>query len=193
MKKIFVTILAIILFMPLLSAAKKEPVKVYIFEAGGCPYCKAEIEYLKGLSSYEKEFVIVQKEAYVDHVDWVHGKDYSLAEKVATEFKKVGFDGATHQATPFIVISDLYAKAAYDTDLESVIKEAYETGDKDIVSCFADGKTNCLDHLKEDTSSEPNNSAIAVILCSVVLGILYFVKSNKDTNKILEAINNKKK
>ena len=34
MKKTLITILAIVLFMPLLSAAKKEPVKVYIFEAG---------------------------------------------------------------------------------------------------------------------------------------------------------------
>ena len=193
MKKIFVTILAIILFMPLLSAAKKEPVKVYIFEAGGCPYCEAEIEYLKGLDSYEKEFVIVQKETYVDHIDWVPGKDYNLAEKVASAFNSVGFEDATHQATPFVVISDIYAAASYNTSLESTIKEAYEAGDKDIVSCIADGNTNCLDHLKTTTTSEPNNSVIAVILCSVVLGILYFVKSNKDTNKILEAINSKKK
>ena len=194
MKKILITILAVVLFMPILSAAKKEPVKVYIFEAGGCPYCEAEIEYLKGLSSYEKEFVIVTKEAYVDHIDWAQGKDYALAEKVANAFKSVGFEEATHQATPFVVISDLYAKAAYDTNLESVIKEAYETGDKDIVGCYADGKTDCLDHLKTDTdSSEPNNSVIAVVLCSVVLGLLYWFKSNKDTNKILDAINNKKK
>lgn len=194
MKKILLTILAIVLFMPLLSAAKKEPVKVYIFEAGGCPYCEAEIEYLKGLSSYEKEFVIVTKEAYVDHIDWQQGKDYELAEKVATAFKEVGFTDATHQATPFVVISDLYAKAAYSTDLEETIKNAYEKGDKDIVSCIEEGKTNCLKHLKSGNISLDSSASLFVpIICTLALGILYFIKSNKDTNKIIEAINKKKK
>ena len=125
MKKVLLTILALFCFIPLVSA-KKEPVKVYIFEAGGCPYCEAEIEYLKGLSSYNKKFVIVQKEAYVDHVDWAQGKDFELAQKVADAFKAAGFQDATYQATPFVVISDLYAAAAYSTELESVIEEAYE-------------------------------------------------------------------
>ena len=194
MKKILITILAIVLFMPLLSAAKKEPVKVYIFEAGGCPYCEAEIEYLKGLSSYESEFVIVTKEAYVDHIDWEMGKDYDLAEKVANAFKEVGFTDATHQATPFVVISDLYAKAAYSTELESVIKDAYEKGDKDIVSCIEEGKTNCLKHLKSNSISlDIETSSLVTILCTLALGILYWFKSTKNTEKIVEAINKKKK
>ena len=194
MKKVLFTILAIILFIPILSAAKKEPVKVYIFEAGGCPYCEAEIEYLKGLSSYEKEFVIVQKEAYVDHVDWAQGKDYALAEKVATAFKEVGFVDATHQATPFVVISDLYAKAAYSTDLESIISEAYKKGDKDIVSCFEEGKTNCLKHLKSKTVSlDFDASTLVPVLCTLALGILYWFKSTSNTKKIMEAIKSKKK
>lgn len=196
MKKLLLTFLAIILCMPILSAAKKEPVKVYIFEAGGCPYCEAEIEYLKGLSSYEKKFVIVQKEAYVDHIDWAQGKDFELAKNVADSFKDAGFKDATYQATPFVVISDLYAAAAYNTDLESTINQAYEKGDKDIVSCIENGKTNCLKHLtKTDSSIDLNSSAIIMILCTLALGILYFFKSTKDTKEIVEAINklNKKK
>ncbi len=191
MKKILVTILALFCFIPFVSA-KKEPVKVYIFEAGGCPYCEAEIEYLKGLSSYEKEFVIVQKEAYVDHVDWAQGKDYELAKKVAEAFKAAGFQDATYQATPFVVISDVYAAAAYNTNLEDTIKEAYKKGDKDIVTCIENEKTNCL---KKSNNIELENSTIVIIICTLVLGSLYFIKSNRDTKKIVEEIQktNKKK
>ena len=195
MKKVLLTILALFCFIPLVSA-KKEPVKVYIFEAGGCPYCEAEIEYLKGLSSYNKKFVIVQKEAYVDHVDWAQGKDFELAQKVADAFKAAGFQDATYQATPFVVISDLYAAAAYSTELESVIEEAYEKGDKDIVTCIEKGKTNCLKHLTKNSDSESsgefNTSAIVVILCTLALGILYFFKSSKDTKEIVEALQKRK-
>lgn len=193
MKKILVTILAVILCMPILSAAKKEPVKVYIFEAGGCPYCEAEVEYLESLSSYKTKFVIVKKEAYVDHVDWAQGEDYELAEKVANAFKAAGFEDATHQATPFVVISDLYAAASYNTSLESVIEEAYEKGDKDIVSCIAEGKTNCLNHLKSSSESGDLGSSTVIILCTLALGFLYYFKSNKDTRQIIEALEAKRK
>ena len=193
MKKILITILATILFIPFVSAAKKEPVKVYIFEAGGCPYCEAETEYLEGLSSYKKKFVIVKKEAYVDHIDWEAGKDYDLAKKVATEFKAAGFTEATHQATPFVVISDLYAEASYNTDLETIIEQAYEKGDKDIVSCISKGKTNCLDHLKNNSSSNSNSLSIITIICTLALGCLYYFKSSNDTKKIISSIEKKSK
>ncbi len=96
-KSIFaiILVLLVMLMMPNVAAKSKEKVKVYIFEAGGCPYCEAQIEYLKGLSSYNKKFEIVQKELYVDHIDWQKGKDYDLGVKVANEFKKNGFADAS--------------------------------------------------------------------------------------------------
>ncbi len=196
MKKVLITILALFCFIPFASA-KKEPVKVYIFEAGGCPYCEAEIQYLEGLSSYQTKFVIVKKEAYVDHIEWAQGKDFELAKNVADAFEAAGFQDATYQATPFVVISDLYAAAAYSTELESVIDEAYEKGDKDIVSCIESGKDNCLKHLTKSSSSDTNlnGSVITIILCTLAFGILYFFKSSKDTKEIVTAIqkSNKKK
>lgn len=194
MKKILLTFFALFCFIPFVSA-KKEPVKVYIFEAGGCPYCEAQIEYLEGLSSYEKEFVIVKKEAYVDHVDWEQGKDYELAKNVAEAFKKAGFEDATHQATPFVVISDLYAAAAYNTNLEETIKEAYEKGDKDIVKCIENGKDNCLKHLTKssDSASGSVSVTVTIVICTLALAILYIVKSNKDTEKVIEQIKDNKK
>ena len=85
-KKLFSILLAMLLFAPFFVNAKEDKVKVYIFEAGGCPYCEAEVEYLKSLDSYNKKFTIEVKELYVDHVDWEIGKDFELGKKVAEAF-----------------------------------------------------------------------------------------------------------
>lgn len=196
MKNRILLLLTLVLFLPTLVNAKGK-VKVYLFEAGGCPYCVKEEEYLKGLDGYDKTFTIVKKELYVDHVDWAEGKDYALGKKVAKAFNSFGFEDATHEATPFVVISDLYAASAYNTSLESVINEAYEKGDKDIVSCYADGKEDCLNHLaKEDNKVTDNDSAtgantwVVVVMGLLVIGTI-IVKSTIDTNRIVEAINSK--
>lgn len=190
-KKFFALLLALMIIMPV-SAFAKEKVKVYMFEAGGCPYCEKEMEYLKGLDGYNKTFTIEVKELYVDHVDWAEGKDYSLGKTVAEAFKNAGFEDATYQGTPFVVISDLYAASAYNTSLESIINQAYEEGDKDIVKCYADGKTDCLDHLTEtDTTSSSSNTWVIVVTGLIIL-ITYLIKSSIDTNNIIKSLNSKK-
>lgn len=197
-KKLLSVLFTLLLLIPLgINAEEKEKVKVYIFEAGGCPFCEAEVEYLKGLEGYNKTFTIEIKELYVDHVDWKPGKDYDLGVKVANGFLNAGFTDASYQGTPFVVISDLYAASAYSTSLESVINEAYEKGDKDIVSCYADGKEDCLNHLaKEDNKVTDNDSAtgantwVVVVMGLLVIGTI-IVKSTIDTNRIVEAINSK--
>ena len=210
MKKILFSLLAVLLVLPI-GVNAKEKVKVYMFEAGGCPYCEAQMEYFKGLEGYNKEFEVIQKEAYIDHIEWKQGKDYDLAVKVSEAFMGKGFTNATYNATPFVVISNLYASAAYNTNLESVIKEAYEKGDEDIVKCIADKKKNCTDKIPQQETTEPTTDTtpttdtnkgtsldkegniIAVTLISaVVLAALYVVKSTLDTNKIIEAINKRK-
>lgn len=197
-KKLLSVLFTLLLLIPLgINAEEKEKVKVYIFEAGGCPYCEAEVEYLKGLEGYNKTFTIEIKELYIDHVDWKPGKDYDLGVKVANGFLNAGFTDASYQGTPFVVISDLYAASAYSTSLESVINEAYEKGDKDIVSCYADGKEDCLNHLaKEDNKVTDNDSAtgantwVVVVMGLLVIGTI-IIKSTIDTNRIVEAINSK--
>ena len=197
-KKLLSVLFTLLLLIPLgINAEEKEKVKVYIFEAGGCPYCEAEVEYLKGLEGYNKTFTIEIKELYIDHVDWKPGKDYDLGVKVANGFLNAGFTDASYQGTPFVVISDLYAASAYSESLESVINEAYEKGDKDIVSCYADGKEDCLNHLaKEDNKVTDNDSAtgantwVVVVMGLLVIGTI-IIKSTIDTNRIVEAINSK--
>ena len=139
MKKILVVLFALLLMIPVVSlnAKEKAKVKVYIFEAGGCPYCEAEVEYLQKLDSYNKKFTIERRELYVDHVNWAPGRDYELGKAVAEKFQNEGFEDASYQGTPFVVISDLYAAATYSTSLESYINDAYKKGDKDVVNQIA--------------------------------------------------------
>ena len=193
LRNLLIAILLVML-VSITNVKAAEKVKVYIFEAGGCPYCEMEVEYLKGLSSYNKKFEIIKKELYVDHVDWAKGKDYDLGVKVANGFKKAGFEDASYKGTPFVVISDLYAAASYSTALEDVINEAYEKGDKDIVSCYEKGNTNCLDHLTKGSSSSSDNVGLilVVILCTAIVVCTYIIKSNKDKNEIIEAIEKNK-
>jgi hypothetical protein len=185
-KSIFaiILVLLVMLMMPNVAAKSKEKVKVYIFEAGGCPYCEAQIEYLKGLSSYNKKFEIVQKELYVDHIDWEPGKDYELGKEVATQFNEAGFEDAAYTGTPFVVISDLYAAASYSTDLEAIINKAAEEGDKDIVSCIASKKESCLEGVTNnfngvvsadgETTKEasPLNTVGVIAICAVAVAVI---------------------
>ncbi len=183
MKKIksllLVAVLSFVLFTSNVFA--KEKVKVYIFEAGGCPYCEAQVEYLKKLDSYDDKFEIVMKELYVDHVDWEQGKDYELGVKVANAFKAKGFEQASYQGTPFVVISNIYAAASYSESLESVINKAYEDGDKDIVGCFAEGK-DCSDKIENNSGNvitsdgkkedkKDTNSITAVVVLVLIVGV----------------------
>ena len=160
MKK-YLGILLCILLLPFTVNAK-EKVKVYMFEAGGCPYCEQEETYLKGLDSYNEKFTLEKKELFEDHNFWKPGKDFYLGVKVANAFKAYDgtkFKDATYQGTPLIVISDLYAAAAYNPDLEKVIEEAYQKGDKDIVGCIADDKNDCLKGYDAKAATEEADEA----------------------------------
>ena len=67
MKKItfiLLFIISLVMFLPLDNVMADKKIKVYMFEAGGCPYCEAQEEYLKGLAGYGKTFELVKKELY---------------------------------------------------------------------------------------------------------------------------------
>ena len=169
---------------------KDGKVKVYVFEAGGCPYCEAQLEYLKGLSGYDKTFEVIQKELYVDHIEWEPGKDYELGAKVATAFYEAGFEYASYQGTPFVVISDIYAAATYSTDLEETINKAAEEGDNDIVSCFEKGNSCDIREFQTKTDEKINdlkksnliNYIIIYVLIGLIILYLAFTR-NKTSNK----------
>ena len=187
MKKILFVIFAFVLFIPVTLFAD-EKVKVYMFESGGCPYCEAEMEYLKGLKGYKKTFTVERMELYIDHIDWEPGKDYDLGVKVADEFNRMGFEDASYQGTPFVVISDIYAAASYSEDLEEYINQALEEGDRDAVSCIKKGKSDCV-RMNENARdiagdvAEANEKAgmvIAILAVVVLAGIVVYVIKNKN-------------
>lgn len=198
-RNVLLLVLAFVLFGGLTSVRADEKVKVYIFEAGGCPYCEAEIEYLEGLSSYGEKFEIVREELYVDHVDWEKGKDYELGKAVAEAFLSAGFESASYQGTPFVVISNIYAAASYSTDLEAYIDKAYEEGDKDVVSCYANGGENCLEgadpSIQVDTSKTTDTKddkkdvetiTTVVLLLFIAGSIALVIYSGKRNSEIKE-------
>ena len=171
MRKILLSFmtLAIALFIGSTVRAE-EKVKVYMFEAGGCPACEAQLEYFKGLDSYNKKFEVVREELYVDHVDWAKGKAYDLGVSVAEAFTKAGFKDVTANATPLVVISDIYAANGYNQSLESVIEEAYEKGDKEVVKCIESGEKNCLPESENSSKQEDTTKdTIIIVLVFVVL------------------------
>lgn len=193
MKKILKVLLVFILVFSFTACGSKksnsDKVKVYIFYAGGCPYCEAQTEYLKGLEDYDKTFEIVEKELYVDHVNWEPGKDYDLGAKVATAFQEAGFTDASYYGTPFVVISDIYAKAAYSTDLEDVIKQAYDEGDNDVVACYEKGnKCEIREKLSETDKKikdleKKYDLEFFIAYSLLALTIIYIVYSNVKGNK----------
>ena len=189
MKKILLSLIVAVMVLLPMSVNAEGKVKVYIFEAGGCPYCEAEIEYLESLDGYGEKFEIVRKELYVDHVEWEEGKDYALGVQVAETFLQAGFEDASYEGTPFVVISDLYAAAAYSQNLEEVIDTAYKQGDKDVVGCIAAGKSNCLEGTvtptvsPSDEKTKDSDVITLVILGVVVVGIAALVFFTRRANK----------
>jgi len=185
MKKLLTFVISVLLMISFVNAEEKEKVKVYMFEAGGCPYCEEEEKYLKSLDGYNKTFKLVKKELYVDHIEWKQGKDYELGKAVAEAFNEAGFEDASYEGTPFVVISDTYAAASYNTNLESIINAAYEEGDKDAVSCIKDKGTNCIrtnNNTSKDTTKEPSSNAgivVAILGGIAFVGVLVYVFTRK--------------
>ena len=178
MKKVFKLLFVFVLLFGFTACGKsntkeKSKVKVYLFEAGGCPYCEEEISYLNSLEGLGTKFEVVRKELYIDHIKWEAGKDFELGVKVSNAFSEKGFENATYQATPFVVISDIYAFSGYNPDLKSIIDKAYEEGDKDIVECLS--KENSCDIREQisETDKKINNLKSTYNTHLIVIYVLF--------------------
>jgi len=170
MKKVLLFIISLFTAFAFANVVKAENalVKVYMFEAGGCPACEAQLEYLEGLDSYKEKFEIIRKELYVDHVEWAQGADYELGTKVVEQFNNAGFTEATYTATPLVIVSDIYAANGYNSSLESVIDEAYEKGDKDVVACIENDGENCI--IAAEKESKTSDTIIIIAIFVVLIG-----------------------
>lgn len=161
MKRILGVVFILLCLLPIKIFAN-EKVKVYVFEAGGCPACEAQIDYLKKLDGYNTKFEVIEKELYIDHIEWKEGKDFFLGKQVADAFNEAGFSDASYQATPFVVVSDIYAASTYNNSLVNIIDRAYELGDKDVVGCYEKGKTSCGLEEKAELDSDSSLRSLVV-------------------------------
>lgn len=200
MKKVVKFLLVFLLVLGFTGCGSKkntDKVKVYIFEAGGCPYCEAQVSYLESLEDYGKTFEVVMKELYVDHIDWQPGKDYDLGVKVAKAFREAGFDQASYQGTPFVVISDTYAAAAYSQTLDEEIKKAYEEGDNDVVGCFEKGDNCDIRENLTPTDKKINDIrkvelinfiVIYTLIGGVIVYLIFFNKKDKTKKEVAKKV-----
>lgn len=160
-----------------------EPINVYLFEAGGCPFCEKEYDYLINLSTFKKKFNIVRKELYIDHIAWEKGKDYELGKKVAEKFNELGFDKASYHSTPLVIIGDQYAASGYNGNLEQVINKVYTEGEVDIVNCIDKNIKECtIKNEIKDTTVQKTIVEVLIIVFAACLGVYALVRTRK--NKI---------
>lgn len=187
MKKLKLLLLSLLLIIPVGVKAEEatgqlEPVKVYVFYAPGCHWCEEQFNYLENLDSLDDKFVIVRKELFKSDLR-TPGDDYDLGQAVGDAFVSAGFKDGRPSGTPYVVVSDIYAQSAYNDSLESVIDQAYEAGDKDVVGCIEAGKDDCIaGAVKEKTEISPKTIAILAVSVAIIIPLLIVI--NKQMNKI---------
>ena len=128
---------------------------------------------------------------------FIRDKDFQLGYDTAEAFTNAGIPTEL-DGTPFVVISDLYASTGYNPDLESIIDQAYEEGDKDVVACVEAGNDNCVASAVNTSSNaysssegEESNTWV-IITCFIILMLTYIIKSEVDKKRIMELIKAKK-
>ena len=196
MKKIWGLLIALMLLLPGMVKAEEADdtpqvvddglVKVYMFEAGGCPYCEEATAFLESLDSYNTKFTLIHKSTYIDHYDFEPDVDYDLTQKVSQAFTSAGFRNGQFNGTPYIVISDAYAASGYSESigqqLVDVIDLVYQEGDKDVVSCIANGGTECIEGIKQKKLTI-TGAAVLIGSVVVVFGIIICIYIYIDNRK----------
>ena len=119
MKKIYLIIIGLLIFLPMSVSAKKD---VYLFHDYTCSHCKAEIEYLNSVQDeYDLELHLyeVGNVSAPDHKDNV-----DLLNKVVDKLK---ID--KNKKVPFTIIGDRYYIGFDDStkvSLDNLLKEDIE-------------------------------------------------------------------
>jgi len=133
MKKIFIFLLTLILFLPIVVNAETKKIDIHLFFSSTCPHCKEEKKFLKELAKNDNGIEI--------HLYQINGEDnkenYELLEKV----QKL-IDGETPYI-PYTVIGSEYRvgfNASTKVEIESIIKSYKEEGYVDIVGGIVSGQ-----------------------------------------------------
>ena len=166
--------------MEILNKNYKEDDKqtiIYMFRGNGCGFCRNFLTFLNSISEeYGKYFRLVSFEV------WGDTNNNSLMNKVA------GYTGVAARGVPYIIIGDKvfdgYA-ADYDEAIKEAIMNQYDKNDADIFEKIA----------KAEKGNSVSSFAVIFwnfVIVAVATGINIYI-SNKNTEKVLNALNGEKK
>ena len=208
MKKKIILLLLVVALLPVRVFAVSRDYKetddqaiVYMFRGQGCGFCRAFLTFLDSISDeYGKYFKLVSFEV------WNNAVNGELMDKISTSM------GEKASGVPYIIIGDKvfggYAEQ-YDEDIKAAIMAQYENPSYDVMEKnkikVSDYETmNFIDTLDAESllkytdpsTSGSGTSTFAVVFWNFVLlaaatGTIWYF-SNKNTQKILDAMNHKK-
>lgn len=151
LKKIFVCIIFLLLFIPLVNA--KENVTINLFHLNTCPHCKDEIKWLKSIDD---------KDVKVNYYEVSENKE--LYDKVIKELD------ISETGVPLTIIGSDYTIGFSDSiksDIEDYIKLYSKNKHYDVVSLIKDNK-DIKDEIKvNEKIKEKNNSKTIPLLGKV--------------------------
>ena len=153
---------------------------IYMFRGDGCGYCRAFLEFLNSISDeYGKYFRLVSFEV------WNDSNNSQLLNKVPI-VTNVAAGGV-----PYIIIGEKVF-AGYAEDYNEDIKAA-------IMAQYKDSSYDVFEKLDEKLNGNGNSgtSSFAVIFWNaffiVAATVALIIVNNKNTQKVLDAVNNTKK
>ncbi len=188
--------------IPLQNKDYKEDDKqaiVYLFRGNGCGYCRNFLTFLSSITKdYGKYFRVVSFEV------WGDKKNSELLSKMP---KVTGEDAG---GVPYIIIgSKVFGgySSSYDSEIKQAIMDEYNNPSEDVFSKLEkyDNGEFTLPDTKDDSSSGSGSSknygssgsdnfAIGfwnfIFIAGATFAIIYF--NNKNTKKILDALEDKK-
>ena len=181
MKKLLLSVIAILAFACLLPVVKAESnVTVYMFTKDGCPACASALEYFNGLLADDPDsFKLVDLEIFDSEWNEVSEDAYNLMINTLDHFGES--TDPKDIATPLIVVGDYHTVGLpQDTSVvEDAIKDAKKAKEEvDVVKQIADEeKINYQDFVKvenENTNDSEQQKpgkydAIIIVAIFVVL------------------------
>lgn len=185
---------------------KDDQITIYLFRGKGCSFCRAFLSYINSITDeYGKYFKIVSYEV------WNDANNSQLMSAVSTYLKQYA------EGVPYVIIGEKVFPGyteGYNDEIKKAIVDLYNTNKNDRYDVFKamdkdnfdysisyapevdDTANNAVDDYKSNTNAsvDKNGNIIAVTLISAVfMNAVYLVKSTLDTNKIIEAVNSKRK
>jgi len=157
-----------------------DQVTIYLFRGQGCSHCHEFVEFLNSISTeYGKYFKLVAFEV------WYDNNNKSLFSKIAS-FKG---DSPNSIGVPYFIIGDKVFNQGYGSSMAEEVKKA-------IMDEYKNPTSDVMEEYEDSLKPASSTSSFATVFWNAVFiavgagVIIYF--NNRNTNKVLEALGNKK-